>query len=183
MNYKSLASKGRYGDTELRNVAGRKSHVNKREANLIDLLGIKGEALTQALGAGTRNPETGMPEYHGSFANPWNTPMGHPAHHMNLGEGAINVLTAGMVDVSGMGEGTVVNVDADLGNIGTTGYDPSVSAGSLWGETTTTLDKEGFSQETPSLISLIWNNLDLLMRNLILVRIELAQEEIHLQKI
>ena len=64
MNYKSLANKGRYGDTEIRNVAGRTSHVNPREANLIDILGRQGEALTQALGAGTRNPMTGMPEYH-----------------------------------------------------------------------------------------------------------------------
>ena len=64
MNYRSLANKGRYGDSELRNVAGRRSHVNKREANLIDMLGIKGEALTQTLGSGTRNPQTGMPEYY-----------------------------------------------------------------------------------------------------------------------
>ena len=64
MNYRSLANKGRKGDSEIRNVAGRRSHVNKREANLIDMLGRKGEALTQALGAGTRNPKTGMPEYH-----------------------------------------------------------------------------------------------------------------------
>ena len=63
MDYKTLASKGRKGDTEIRNVAGRRSHVNKLEASLIDALGKKGEALTQALGSGTRNPKTGMPEY------------------------------------------------------------------------------------------------------------------------
>ena len=64
MNYKSLANKGRYGDSQIRNVAGRKSHVNKKEAGLIDLYGMLGESLVQRKGAGTRNPMTGMPEYH-----------------------------------------------------------------------------------------------------------------------
>jgi len=64
MDYKTLANKGRYGDSELRNVAGRKSHVNPREADLIDLWGSLGESLVQRDGAGTRNPKTGMPEYH-----------------------------------------------------------------------------------------------------------------------
>ena len=78
MAYGNLANKGRYGDTEIRNVAGRKSHVNQREASLIDALGIKGEALTQALGAGTRNPMTGLPEYHGKWGTSKNK---HPRHH------------------------------------------------------------------------------------------------------
>jgi len=64
MNYKSLANKGRYGDSEIRNVAGRTSHVNPGEADIIDLWGALGESLVQREGAGTRNPKTGMPEYH-----------------------------------------------------------------------------------------------------------------------
>ena len=64
MANRNLASKGRYGDTEIRNVAGRKSHVSKQEANLVDLYGMLGEYLVQRGGAGTRNPRTGMPEYH-----------------------------------------------------------------------------------------------------------------------
>ena len=64
MNYKNLANKGRHGDSELRNVAGQTSHVNPKEANLIDLWGALGESLVQRRGAGTINPNTGMPEYH-----------------------------------------------------------------------------------------------------------------------
>jgi hypothetical protein len=43
----NLASKGRYGDTEL-------AHVNEKEASLLKSLG----------GAGTINPKTGLKEYH-----------------------------------------------------------------------------------------------------------------------
>ena len=112
MNYKSLANKGRYGDSEIRNVAGRTSHVNPGEADIIDLWGALGESLVQREGAGTRNPKTGMPEYHGSAfggfkKSSW--PAGHPAHHMNLGEGTAYVLSGGTVDISGGGEGSVVN--------------------------------------------------------------------------
>ena len=59
----SLAAKGRYGDTEIRSVDGQPSHVNKIEANLIDMYGSQGEALTKALGTGDINPETGLKEY------------------------------------------------------------------------------------------------------------------------
>ena len=64
MANRKLKNKGRYGDTEIRNVAGRKSHVNRKEAKAIDLYGMLGERLVQREGAGTRNPRTGMPEYH-----------------------------------------------------------------------------------------------------------------------
>ena len=37
MSNKRLAKKGRYGDTRIRKVDGRKSHVNKREADMIDI--------------------------------------------------------------------------------------------------------------------------------------------------
>ena len=63
MANRNLASKGRYGDSEIRNVAGRTSHVNPREADIIDLWGALGESLVQRRGTGTRNPMTGMPEY------------------------------------------------------------------------------------------------------------------------
>ena len=59
----NLANKGRFGDTEIRSVDGQPSHVNKIEANLIDMYGSQGESLTKALGTGDINPETGMKEY------------------------------------------------------------------------------------------------------------------------
>ena len=45
---KNLASKGRYGDTML-------AHINPEEAALLKSRG----------GAGTINPKTGLPEFHG----------------------------------------------------------------------------------------------------------------------
>ena len=59
----SLAAKGRFGDTEIRSVDGQPSHVNKVEANLIDMYGSQGESLTKSLGTGDINPDTGMKEY------------------------------------------------------------------------------------------------------------------------
>ena len=58
-----LASKGRKGDTEIRRVNGKLSHVNQQEAGWIDTHGKVGEAMTQAVGSGTTNPNTGLPEY------------------------------------------------------------------------------------------------------------------------
>jgi len=63
MSNKRLAKKGRYGDTKIRKVDGRKSHVNKREAEMIDAYGLLGEMLVKAIGSGTINPKTGLPEY------------------------------------------------------------------------------------------------------------------------
>ena len=83
MANRKLARKGRYGDTELRNVAGRKSHVNKKEANLIDLYGMIGERLVQMEGSGTRNPKTGLPEYH-RWWQVQDTP-GHQKEHKEEG--------------------------------------------------------------------------------------------------
>ena len=101
MAYGNLASKGRYGDTEIRNVAGRKSHVNKTEASLIDALGRKGEALTQALGSGTRNPMTGMPEYNWwkkqkKKAKKWWNKKVKPIGKMNVPEAGIYAGTGGL---------------------------------------------------------------------------------------
>jgi hypothetical protein len=61
--YDYLAAQGRKGDSELRNVRGRLSHVNPREARAIDDYGVLGELITQETGAGTMNPYTGFPEY------------------------------------------------------------------------------------------------------------------------
>tara|TARA_R100001594_G_scaffold37556_4_gene67975 strand:+ start:6409 stop:7200 length:792 start_codon:yes stop_codon:yes gene_type:complete len=61
--YNNVASKGRFGDSELREVDGEISHVNPIEANLIDSLGKNGEEIVKEIGAGTINPETGLREY------------------------------------------------------------------------------------------------------------------------
>ena len=64
LNEKNKARLGRGGDTEIREVDGRKSHVNALEAYLIDVNGKAGEEYAKKVGAGTINPLTGMPEYH-----------------------------------------------------------------------------------------------------------------------
>ena len=58
-----IAKQGRNGDTELRYVDDKLSHVNTAEAYLIDNYGELGEATTQTIGSGTINPNTGLPEY------------------------------------------------------------------------------------------------------------------------
>ena len=62
--FRTTARKGRKGDTTLREVGGEVAHVNTTEANAIDTLGPMGEAWVQRIGSGTRNPRTGLPEYH-----------------------------------------------------------------------------------------------------------------------
>ena len=117
MSYRSLANKGRYGDSEIRNVAGRKSHVNPREASLIDLWGALGASLVQREGAGTRNPKTGMPEYHGK----WGTSKKmHPRHH-TLAEMAnpLSHLDATLDQVG-------APIDLDTENMFTQDYNPSI---------------------------------------------------------
>jgi hypothetical protein len=68
LDTKNLASQGRFGDTAIRNVEDKPSHVNAWEATIIDetsRLGRPdlGEALVKEIGAGTINPKTGLPEY------------------------------------------------------------------------------------------------------------------------
>lgn len=68
INYPSASHKypgnnGRFGDTELRNVNGEESHVNKLEALMIDKFGPRGEDKVEEMGVGTRNPIDGKPEY------------------------------------------------------------------------------------------------------------------------
>jgi NACalpha-BTF3-like transcription factor len=60
---RTVARKGRKGDSELRRVGGEVSHVNTTEANAIDMLGPMGEAWVQSVGSGTTNPKTGLREY------------------------------------------------------------------------------------------------------------------------
>ena len=68
LDTKNLASKGRFGDTAIRNVEDKPSHVNAWEATIIDetsRLGRPdlGEALVKEIGSGTINPKTGLTEY------------------------------------------------------------------------------------------------------------------------
>ena len=59
----SLASKGRYGDTEMaRTSKGELWHVNPEEKALMGMMGKEGEKLVDAVGSGTINPETGLEE-------------------------------------------------------------------------------------------------------------------------
>ena len=64
LNKENKARLGRGGDTKIREVAGRDSHVNALEAYLIDVDRKAGEDYAKRVGAGTTNPLTGMPEYH-----------------------------------------------------------------------------------------------------------------------
>ena len=59
----SLASKGRYGDTEMVQTSkGEMWHVNPAEKALMGMYGREGEKLVDAVGSGTTNPETGLEE-------------------------------------------------------------------------------------------------------------------------
>ena len=64
---------GRKGDTEVRDVKGRPSHVTGNEAAIIDSLGKIGESAVKKRGVGTINPATGMPEYHADSSDPWHS--------------------------------------------------------------------------------------------------------------
>ncbi len=64
-NHLSTTSQmGRFGDDKIRFVDGEISHVNTKEANLIDSLGLTGEMIVKNTGSGTINPNTGMKEYY-----------------------------------------------------------------------------------------------------------------------
>ena len=63
LNKENKARLGRGGDTKIRKVDGKDSHVNALEAYLIDVNGKAGEEYAKRVGAGTTNPLTGMPEY------------------------------------------------------------------------------------------------------------------------
>ena len=59
----AVQDSGRFGDTLLRKVGGEMAHVTKREADIIDKYGEKGELFVMSQGSGTINPETGLKEY------------------------------------------------------------------------------------------------------------------------
>ena len=106
----NLAAMGRNGDTMIRPVNGQPSHVNPIEANMIDNLGPAGQKMTQAVGSGTRNPETGLKEYHPAGA--W-WKMAHPQHHGEWWTGDTEEFLGDVADVaSDVGESIGENVEA-----------------------------------------------------------------------
>ena len=62
----ALANKGRYGDTEIAKSKfvkpGAYWHVNEGEKRAMSMYGAEGERMVDAIGSGTRNPETGLEE-------------------------------------------------------------------------------------------------------------------------
>jgi len=59
----SLASKGRYGDTQIAKTSkGELWHVNPQEKSLMTMYGMEGERMVDAIGSGTKNPQTGLEE-------------------------------------------------------------------------------------------------------------------------
>ena len=66
LSKKNKARLGRFGDTEIRKIDGEDNHVNALEAYLIDVKGKAGEEYAKEVGAGTRNPITGLLERHGN---------------------------------------------------------------------------------------------------------------------
>ena len=65
-----MASKGRFGDTEMAMVDNKPAHVNPAEKMAIDNFGKAGEEMVKTVGAGTTNPNTGLKEYHNWHSNP-----------------------------------------------------------------------------------------------------------------
>ena len=58
-----LASKGRYGDTQIAKTSqGELWHVNPEEKAIMNMYGMEGEKLVDAVGSGTINPDTGLEE-------------------------------------------------------------------------------------------------------------------------
>jgi len=58
-----LASKGRYGDTQIAKTSkGELWHVNPKEKAIMNMYGMEGEKMVDAVGSGTINPETGLEE-------------------------------------------------------------------------------------------------------------------------
>ena len=59
----NLASKGRYGDTQIAKTSkGELWHVNPQEKSLMTMYGMEGERMVDAMGSGTTNPQTGLEE-------------------------------------------------------------------------------------------------------------------------
>ena len=62
----AMANKGRYGDTKIAQSKfvkpGAYWHVNEGEKRAMSMYGAEGERMVDAIGSGTRNPETGLEE-------------------------------------------------------------------------------------------------------------------------
>ena len=62
----AMANKGRYGDTKIAKSKfvkpGAYWHVNEGEKRAMSMYGAEGERMVDAVGSGTRNPETGLEE-------------------------------------------------------------------------------------------------------------------------
>ena len=59
----SLAAKGRYGDTQIAKTSkGELWHVNPEEKAMMNMYGAEGERMVDAIGSGTKNPQTGLKE-------------------------------------------------------------------------------------------------------------------------
>ena len=58
-----MASKGRYGDTQIAKTSqGELWHVNPKEKAIMSMYGMEGEKMVNAVGSGTINPDTGLEE-------------------------------------------------------------------------------------------------------------------------
>lgn len=105
-----IAKQGRGGDTELRYVDDKLSHVNTAEAYLIDNYGELGEATTKTIGSGTINPNTGLPEYS------WGSTIGGLATGVGTGlllaSGPIGWSTAAAIG-GGAGAGILTSIAAN----------------------------------------------------------------------
>ena len=101
LNDNNKARLGRRGDTKIREVGGRDSHVNALEAYLIDVNGKAGEDYTKAVGAGTINPLTGMPEYHPALQsysaadNNWHWDAHDDSQHTHENQPGTDAIKAG----------------------------------------------------------------------------------------
>ena len=63
-----MASKGRYGDTQIAQTSqGELWHVNPKEKAIMSMYGMEGEKMVDAVGSGTINPETGLEEKFNGF--------------------------------------------------------------------------------------------------------------------
>ena len=116
LDKKHLASLGRLGDTQIRKVDGEDSHVNAFEAWWSDNLPKEtADRMIKSHGAGTRNPSTGLKEYHGKWYN------GHPVHHWtmeNIGAQVVDLFTENLPGTGGTtidtGQGSVDTVTDEV---------------------------------------------------------------------
>ena len=117
LNKKNKARLGRGGDTKIREVGGRDSHVNALEAYLIDVINKAGEDYAKRVGSGTTNPLTGMPEYHNltsmhKHIDQYGMPVSDP-----LSDEVVGYMIGNQAYDSGGNEATIEGL---AGNTGTT---------------------------------------------------------------